>query len=116
MNQYGLKLTGVYTNNNTILYEIENSIGDKRYFIHRGWQSLTVSSVENMELITNDTVIKELIRYHNERACDILESTGFTYTCTWVDDLVLVLKDNEEEDKTIWDWIRTQSPDLSKKK
>lgn len=116
MTQFNLKLTGVYTNNNVILYEIENSIGDKRYFIHRGLQSLTVSSTKNMELITNDTVIKELIHYHNERVCDILERTGFTYTCAWVDDLVLGMKSNEEEDKTTWNWLRAQSPNLLKKK
>ena len=105
-NKYNLKFNRVVTNGNLILFEIENAKGEKRYFIHRGCQSMEFSDDANLLTFDNKTVINELIRSHNEVSSKLLSSTGFTFTYINVDGILILVQRLDEEDNAIWQWIR----------
>ena len=105
-NKYNLKFNRIVTNDNLILFEIENAKGEKRYFIHRGSQSMELTDNAKLLAVDNKIVINELIRSHNEVSSKLLSSTGFTFTYINVDGILILIKRLDEEDNAIWQWIR----------
>ena len=91
INNLNLHLNGVIDNNGIILYEVENLIGDKRYFIHRGIQSMELKSTDGKEFINNKTIIRELIDIHNCKIVEIASDEHYTDNFIEVGGLLLVI-------------------------
>ena len=91
INNLNLHLNGVIDNNGIILYEVENLIGDKRYFIHRGIQSMELKSTDGKEFINNKTIIRELIDIHNCKIVEIASDGHYTGDFIEVGGLLLVI-------------------------
>ena len=104
-NKYNLKFNGVFTHNNNIVYEIENSKGEKVYFLHKGHNYIYLKADdEDVRTVDNGIVTEELITCHNQVVTTTLTTTGFEYRYIDVDGLLILLP-HERVDEEIWKWI-----------
>ena len=98
-----LKVNGVVVNNGTLLYEIENLVGDKLYFFHRGIQYCKLKSTKDMEFINNKSILRELFYIHNKIIIPIFDDTApLEFEGFDVDGLFLLVRGC---DKSFMEWM-----------
>lgn len=98
-----LKVNGVVVNNGTLLYEIENLVGDKLYFFHRGIQYCKLKSTKDMEFINNKSILRELFYIHNKITIPIFDDTApLEFEGFDVDGLFLLVRGC---DKSFMEWV-----------